>query len=302
MPTACQLSNEAIDLIVATGFGPRVLRCGFLGGPNLFGEWPDLVTATGLGDWTPRGGHRLWAAPEEMPGSYAPDNGPIEWEQLDDQSVVLRQKPDAAGMAKTITIRLPADEPKATVQHELFNAGHWPIECAAWALTIMAPGGVAVLPQPDFRSHAEQLRPVRAMALWPFTNLSDPRWFLGKELITMTPDAARAEPQKIGIRNERGWCACIWPHAAFVKQVRCDPTARYPDFGVNNEVYSAGSFLELETLGTLDRLEPGQHTTHLEHWSLFGLPGHGLPGDEAQLHSMLERMVRSSGPSSSTTM
>jgi len=285
-----RLSNDTLDIVAATTFGPRLLRCGFLDGPNLLGEHPHLATKTAIGTWRPHGGHRVWASPEEMPGSYAPDDRPVRWEATDDQ-ISLRQDTDASGLAKAMVVRLPASGGTLTIDHELRNEGFWPIEIAVWPLTIMAPGGVAVLPQHVFDRHADKLRPARVIAMWPFTDLSDRRWFLGRQLITMTPDRSKLEPQKLGIRNERGWCACVWPHAVLIKHLPYEADGVYPDGGVNNEVYAEGDFLELETLGCLQRLEPGESGVHQEQWSVFPGLDASVTSDEATFHEALTELA-----------
>src|SRR4051812_40061372 len=166
LPDCLRLSNDRIEVVVPTCVGPRILRCGLLGGPNLLGEYPQLATTTALGDWKPWGGHRLWAAPEQMPGSYAPDNDPIQWELRDGRTLHVHRQPDAAGLEKSMVVHLSPSGGGLTIEHEICNRHFWPIEIAAWALTIVSPGATALLPQPPFRNHDEQLRPVRAMALW----------------------------------------------------------------------------------------------------------------------------------------
>lgn len=55
----------------------------------------------------------------------------------------------------------------------------------------------------------------------------------------------------------------------FIKPFGWEPWATYPDFGSNNELYAAGDYLEIETLGPLVTLAPGERTTHIERWFLF---------------------------------
>ena len=294
LPDCLRLSNDRIEVVVPTTVGPRIMRCGFVGGPNLLGEYPHLGRNTTLGKWKPWGGHRLWAAPEQMPGSYAPDNAPIHWEVPDERTLHVRQQPDASGLEKALVIRLPPSGSNLTIEHEVCNRHYWPIEIAAWALTIVSPGATALLPQPAFRSHDEQLLPVRAMALWSFTNMTDPRWRFGKRFIAMTPDGTRGDPQKIGIRNELGWCACVWPGAVLIKQFAFDAAARYPDCGVNNEVYADGPYLEIETLGRLERLEPGECTRLVERWHVReGLPT-AVIEDESRLYDACVHLLHDS--------
>jgi len=290
LPGCVRLSNDTVDAIVATSLGPRILRCGLLNGRNLFGEYPDPQTRTALGVWKPRGGHRLWAAPEQMPGSYAPDDDPVLCEQRDN-GIVVTQPTDSSGLEKRMALQLASSGGRFIVDHEIINRQAWPIEIAAWALTVMAPGGVAILPQPLFQSHDERLRPVRAMAMWAFTDLADPRWTIGRRLLTIRPDRERREPQKIGIRNELGWCACMWPDAVFLKGFDCSASATYPDFDVNNEVYAEGEYLELETLGPLTHLEPGEGTALREVWAVFPGLDRAVASDESRLSDALSALA-----------
>jgi hypothetical protein len=45
--------------------------------------------------------------------------------------------------------------------------------------------------------------------------------------------------------------------------------ARYPDGGCNFELFTNPEFLELETLGPLVELKPGEMAEHVERWWLF---------------------------------
>jgi hypothetical protein len=55
----------------------------------------------------------------------------------------------------------------------------------------------------------------------------------------------------------------------FVKKAKVKTGAKYPDFGCNFEIYSDAHSLELETLGPLRILKPGETAEHLEDWWLF---------------------------------
>ncbi|MDQ6765238.1 MAG: hypothetical protein M3Z22_03940 [Verrucomicrobiota bacterium] len=270
-PNCYQVSNGTVEVIVSTDFGPRVLRYGFCGGENMFGEYPELRTPTPLGDWKPRGGHRLWVAPEEMPQSYAPDDAPLEFELLDDYSIRLQQPTDAAGFEKQITVELAHDGTGVSVRHRLTNRNRTRVRVAPWAITIMRGESVTLIPQEPFRSHDDCLVPARAIVVWYFTDLTDPRISLGKKFLRLRTDAARAEPQKIGAANRQGWCA--WHHgptrSLFVKRFPYDEEATYPDFGANVETYTAGDYMEVETLGPPQDLEQGEAAEHTEHWQLF---------------------------------
>ena len=71
-PNNIRISNGTVELIIATDYGPRVMRYALAGsGPddNVFATIPGVTVKSELGDWYIRGGHRLWHAPEGMPRS-----------------------------------------------------------------------------------------------------------------------------------------------------------------------------------------------------------------------------------------
>jgi hypothetical protein len=66
----------------------------------------------------------------------------------------------------------------------------------------------------------------------------------------------------------------------FVKRFALLASQPYPDYGCNVETYCNDQFIELESLGSLCRLEPSQSTRHTETWELYhGLEVLNLPAD-----------------------
>ena len=275
-----RVRNETIEVVCALDFGPRIVRYRYRGGENALGEAPDSVVTTPLGTWRPRAGHRLWAAPERLPGSYAPDDDPVDAEILGERAVRIAQWKDATVLEKEMEISLGSTGSAVSVRHRITNRNAWSVEIAPWALTIMRPGGAAVIPSEPFRSHDDSLLPARALGLWSFTNLSDPRWAFAPRALVLRPDPARKSPQKAGAGNSLGWCACVWDREVFVKRFDWEPAARYPDFGCNNEVYAEGDFLEIETLGPLRLVPPDGTVEHTERWFLSRRTGGAAPTPE----------------------
>lgn len=268
-PGCIRLSNGTVDVVVTTGIGPRVIRYGFVGGENLLGEDPEAVVKTDLGDWKPWGGHRVWIGPEDMPRSYSPDNGPVEATVTGNTVRLVQPVEPKTGIVKELVVTLAAQGTGVTIDHKLTNRSLWPVDLAVWALTIMNPGGTVVIPQEPYASHDDALLPVRAMTLWAYTDLSDPRWTIGPRFIRLSTDGSLADSEKIGVSNTRGWAAYGLKGNLFVKQYTWQKGATYPDGGVNTETYTAGTFIELETLGPMTTLAPGATAEHREQWSLF---------------------------------
>jgi hypothetical protein len=288
-----RLSNGTVDVVVTTAVGPRVIRYGFIGGDNLLGEVPELSVKTALGEWKPWGGHRLWTAPEDMPRSYSPDNAPVE-AAVTGGSVRLTQPVEPqTGIVKELTVTLEGSGTGVVIGHRLTNRALWSIDVSPWALTIMNAGGTIVIPQEPHASHDDALLPVRAMTLWAYTDLSDPRWRIGPKFVRLSTDAARAGSQKVGVSNTRGWAGYARNGQLFVKQYEWKKGATYPDNGVNTEAYTSGAFIELETLGPLVTLAPGESATHEERWSLFR--DVDVRGDDTALERALAPHLNSLG-------
>jgi hypothetical protein len=269
LPNCYRLSNKTVEVVVTTDIGPRIVRYGFIGEDNLLGETGDDMVKTELGVWRPVGGHRLWTAPEGMPRSYSPDNDPVAF-TIERNTIRLVQPVEPkTGVQKELAVTLDEAGTTVTVQHKLTNRNVWDIEVSPWALTIMNSPGEVIIPHEPYRSHEEYLLPARPLALWHYTDLSDPRWTMGKKYIRLRTDAQLKEPQKIGVGNTQGWAAYLRNRTLFVKRFGWVAGATYPDFGSNTETYTAGTFIELETLAPLSMLAPAASAEHVERWFLF---------------------------------
>jgi hypothetical protein len=292
-PDCDRLSNGTVEVVVPTAFGPRIARYGFAGRENVLGEAPG-ASVTDLGEWKPRGGHRLWHAPEGSPRSYSPDNARVERE-ISGSTIRLRQAVEPkVGIQKEIAATLDPSGTHVTVRHVLTNHTLWPVELAAWAMSIMNGGGTVILPQEPYVDQPHNLLPVRPLVLWSYTDLSDPRFTIGPKYIRVRVTSDRTEPQKIGIGNKRGWGAYHRGRTLFVKRFPYDDAARYADFGSNCETYVKGSFVELESLGPLQRLEPGASTEYVEHWYLF--PDVEIGATEATMDAALQPLLPKTVP------
>ena len=267
LPNCRRLSDGNVELIVTTDVGPRIMRYGFSGGENVLGEWPDKKSVTKLGEFRLLGGHRLWAAPELEELTYGPDNGPVEVRVASPNRLQLVQPVDAAGLEKEIDIVL--DHGSAILKHRITNRRKAPVELAPWALTIMRGLGTAIIPSEPYKGHDECFLPARQMVSWHYTNLADPRIKFGKKHTLLRSIEGEKEPTKIGFGNRLGWAAYAVAGSLFVKKFPWIEKGRYPDMGCNCEFYTEGSFLEVESIGPLATLAPGESVEHAEQWWLL---------------------------------
>ena len=172
------------------------------------------------------------------------------------------------GIEKKITVRMAPTGTAVEVVHELRNTGGEPYRLAPWVLTMMAQGGAGIHGFPPRGTHPEMLVPTNPLVMWAFTHLDDPRWSLSRKYLVLRQDPANALPQKLGTYNRNTWAAYHLNGELFIKRCRTTaPASDFPDLGCTFETFTNADFLELETLGPLTTLAPGESAAHTERWS-----------------------------------
>lgn len=290
-----QLSNGIITIIITADVGPRIIHCSLTGQDNLFKEFSTQLGITESDKWLPFGGHRLWHAPESLSRTYYPDLEPVLIQEIEN-GLIATQKPEpTTGLQKQIELRTSNDKPEVYLIHRLFNHNLWAVETAPWCLSVMAPGGVAVLPLPPRGPHPDFILPTSSLSLWPYTNLSDKRWVFGEQFILLRQDSHSPNPQKMGIFTTEGWAAYVNKNTLFIKQVPIHFDATYPDLGANFEVFTNGEMLELESLGPIESIPPKGYIEHQEHWTV--IPDVPLPDSDDDVQNfVLPHLLRNNFP------
>lgn len=294
-----KIANGDAELVVTLDVGPRVISYRPAGGTNVFKNYDEMLGKSGESEWMIRGGHRLWAAPEDPARTYAADNGPVAFQELGPGLVRFSPAPESAfGLQKEIDVKLEPAGSKVTLTHRIRNVGTAPTELAAWSLSVMAPGGMEVIALPPHRPHPGSARnakgpadfaPSLTLALWPYTDFTDPRWHFGSKFITLTQDARRG-PTKLGLAHRAGGVGYLNGGVLFVKRFEYRDGQTYPDGGVNYETFTNEDMLEMESLGPLTTLAPGRSVEHVETWELFG--GVGEAKDEAAVEAKVGPKLR----------
>lgn len=298
-----KISNGTVELIVTLDVGPRIIRYGYIGESNVFKEFDEQIGKSGEQSWQIRGGHRLWHAPEDVKRTYALDNTPVLFTMLGESSIRLIQPVESiTGIQKEIDITLSQEGTGVTVLHRLKNLNLWDVELAPWALSVMAPGGTAIIPLPEKIAHPGSLEPGekpdyrgfvpnQTMIAWPFTDLADPRWRFGTRYITLSHDRNARKPTKLGLAHKMGWIGYLNSGTLFIKRIEYLEGQTYTDGGSNFETFTNRDFLEVESLGPLQRLAPGSSIEHVERWNLIK----GLPSDttDAGIDSTIRPRVES---------
>jgi hypothetical protein len=289
-----RLSNGTLELIVTAEVGPRIIRFGRVGGSNEFAEYPGQLGLTGGTAYRSYGGHRLWVAPETAGWTDHPDNEAPDVSENDGETLFTAPVESGTGLRKSTGVSFLPSGNGVRVLHTVTNLSSSPVTCAPWALSVMAPGGVAIVPQEPFVPHTKKVLPARPTVLWNYTDMTDERWSWGKRFIRLRQDPEADAPQKAGVLTTDGWLAYHRGGRMFVKRFRYEAGAVYPDFNCNAEIFTNARMLELESLGPLLSLPPGKSAVHSEHWYVFesvSLPSRD-DALEATLGSLLSGTTR----------
>jgi hypothetical protein len=255
-------------IAVTTDVGPRVLAATLPDGTGdgLLAAVPQLsIEPPGQPPFRMHGGHRLWSAPEVPEVTYLSDDEPVTVERAAD-SVGFSHHQAATGLRRTMRVTPTPDA--VVIDHALRNDGTASTRVAPWAITMLTPGGEAWLPRSLDALDANGLQANGSLVLWPYTRFADPRLVPGDPVIRVRAVAGSEGRVKVGLQGRPGWAAYRLGDAVLVKRVAWLEGETYPDMDASIQCYSCGDFIEVETLGPLVTLSPGDTTVHRETWSL----------------------------------
>jgi hypothetical protein len=169
----------------------------------------------------------------------------------------------ASRLQKEISFCL--DENRVLLTHQITWHGSEPIELAPWTITQLPLGGVAILPQSCVIAGS---MPTRHLAVWPYATITDQRLELHDDLI-LVHGSADQKVFKAGNYNPFGWAAYMLDKVLFIKRFPVSDFRTLPDMGSNVETFVWDAYLELETLGGLALLKPGESVAFEETWEIF---------------------------------
>ncbi|KAJ49466.1 hypothetical protein BD780_000299 [Clostridium tetanomorphum] len=280
--------NQEVELYVTLDMGPRIIKYSFLEEENQFCDDIPSTMEVFSEQWHLAGGHRLWHSPEENPRTYIPDNKQVKWINSANGVVLESGVESWTQIKKEIEINLSESGSNVKVTHRLINKNAWTIELSAWALTVMASGGIEIIPQPK---RDTGLLPNRVLSLWPYSKMNDSRVYFGDKYIILKHNKDIKEAFKLGLSNQEGWAAYFNHNNLFIKKFNHHKEKKYPDFGVSYETYTNEFMTEMETLSPITNLQPNETLTHVERWEL--VKDVSFPGfNEEKLDEIVNREIR----------
>ncbi len=291
-----EISNGKCDVVVTTEIGPRIIRAGLVGKENVMFNDLDRTNITadesmekhfGEGSkWINYGGHRLWVSPEAMPNTYFPDDKPVKVDLIENGALFTQVEQTMNGVACSYSVTMSEDG-EITVTHFVKNISNEEKRLSPWAITVLNKGGLEIIPQNDFDTG---LLPNRRVVAWPYTNLADERLYFGKDFITLKQDNIE-QAFKLGLDLHKGTAIYVYENTVFVKKYEHKMDKEYDDFGVSFETYTNENILEMETIGTVHYLKPGETATHVEKWYVCENVGTPCRKNEEELKIFVEKYI-----------
>ena len=271
---ALRIRSSTAEAIIVPAIG-RVMGFRLLDGENVL--WADPALAGRSGDptgkeWVNFGGDKSWPAPEAEwrtftgYGKWMPPpgfDGLPHTARIEDGTVVLVSPVDRFyGLRHERRIALAADAARLTIATTYERVSGAPARVGIWVITQFVEPVAVFVPVPP-RSRFPDGHYVFGTSPWPQLEVRG-----GLLRITRDPRAAH----KLGSDADR----MLWVGETVMCLVASprvdDPAAEYPDRGASAEVYTNPDpkrYVELETLGPLATLKPGDRITQTNTYTLF---------------------------------
>jgi len=293
-----RIHNDVSELFVTLDFGPRIIHYSLLGAPNIMftndrqvnikkGEDFDRTFYPGA-YWNIYGGNRLWVSPEVMPDTFYPDHDQVAVRTVPGGAIFTCQPQIHNKVQLSIQVCLEEESSRAFLAYTVKNVDTVPKTMAAWSVTAVDAGGREIIPQPTVK---KGVLPNRVVSLWDYSDMNDPRIYWGKDFIIVKHDPAIAKPVKIGINNVDGWACYVNKGQCFVCRYDHDPAGVYHDFGASYESFANGDYLEMESVGPLQQIVPGEAAIHHEVWDLHSIDNPPDYNSEAEIANFVGRYI-----------
>ncbi|MBO4694181.1 MAG: hypothetical protein J5659_07330 [Clostridia bacterium] len=293
---ALEIENGTIRAVVTLDVGPRIIYFGFIDGQNIMCDNRELLGGRtdksyeelfGIGKkWENLGGHRIWAAPEEWPLTYTPDDVPVSYIKTDCGAIFTCNASEKAGFEKKLEIIMSNDCANMQVKMSLKNISDKSRDCSIWALSVSTTGGTLVLPM---NTDDTVLLPNRVISVWPYSDIKDYRYELSNKY-AVVENTAEERPLKLGFDLKKGISYYFVNGEVFKKQFDTFHDKKsYFDNGCSFETYNCDKFIEIETLGPIETVAPNGEIYHTENWSLYKFDNLDFSSDEA-IDKMLESL------------
>ena len=276
---AVPMENASVTLTTVPEIA-RIMEFSLRGYPNLIWQNPDLrgqradPQGPQQGIWLNFGGAKLWAAPQSQwaavfgnwPPEYELDAAPCDLSQLDPYRLVLQGQPSPTkGIQFQRQIQLV--DQGADFIYTLSNRSDQTVSWGIWMVFQAIPGGKLFLPATD----RTQFWLDSQFSVTGATVPEDLRFQKQDQVYVLDQERSIYKTKLFSIPDQ-GWLAYWVADQVFFLLYEADPEAHYPEGEGSTEIFTDADYIELEHIGPLISLAPGESTSLPESWRILPAP------------------------------
>lgn len=272
-----EMSNPLVRLVIVPQIGGRIMEYSTFGENVIWQNQDELgvVKSSDIGKkWHNYGGYKAWNSPQSkwifpnLDNFYDYASAKVEVIPGDNAGIRVSCTPiKHLGFQYVREIYLDDDTSHVRIVETMKNIVDREIEWGAWEVTqVNAPCKLA------FPMNENSRFPLG----WAIQH------YEGKDMkqVTRFGNIGVMEytgvVDKIGTDATDGWLVYMNDKLGYVKRWNVAPSDTYPDGGCNTEIFTgnetiAGVYVEMEVLGPVLKLKPGEQTQLIEDWYLTKL-------------------------------
>ncbi len=266
-PNAWQLSNGTVELVFVPQTG-RIMSYRLVGGRNILWNNPSLagkVVPLTDKEWANFGGDKVWPAPQSdwnWPPDPVLERGEPQVRATSDGLIVRGRA--SSGLLLERQINMSKSGSQVRILDRLTNVSAKSVEKSVWE--------VCQVDDPDFALLPVQIGPRAPKGWFSLGGSTESASFVavrsdGTLRIQRDPRGGR----KYGSGSGAGSVAAVKGGLKFTMGTPFVAGESYPDGGCGLEVFTSGDplpYVELELLGPIRRLNPGQSTSIAVVWTI----------------------------------
>lgn len=272
-----ELSNPLVRLVVVPQIGGRIMEYSTFGENVIWQNEDELgvVKSSDVGKkWHNYGGYKAWNSPQakwvfpNLDNYY--DYAPAKVEVIPGENTGIRvtcTPIEHLGFQYVREIYLDDDTSHVRIVETMKNVVDREIEWGAWEVTqVTAPCRLAFpIDEKSRFPQGWQIMHYQGKDMKQVTRVGN----IGVMECTGVID-------KVGTDATDGWLVYMNDKLGYVKQWTVAPSDTYPDGGCNVEIFTAdksigGIYVEMEVLGPVLKLKPGEQSQIIEDWYLTKL-------------------------------
>ncbi len=270
------ITTAAFELQVATAFGPRLCSLSIGAKENML-FWaadPEAYTRRSPArdeSWYLRGGHRVWLSrglADESEETYFPDNQPSTFSVDGDCLEIWGAEDPINRVQRGLRIEI-IDEQRLQVDNVVKNNSDMLFSAGIWALTCTLPSADCqyLIPLGDDSSfNTATITLFKEWAGHGQKTFADDQFVITDDCMVLTPGAKENKR----MLNTAASCLALNDRqrdVALLIKTDYEPQATYPA-NANIALYVGNDnfMVEMETMGALACVKPGQTLSHRQYW------------------------------------